>query len=70
MFMGKNQGEVQQDRQTTGVRYRLPNQDEEADETFYKQLAEVSLSPALVLLGGCRRFLDCVEDNFLAQPGK
>ena len=24
-----------------GVCYRLPNQDEEMDETFYKQLAEV-----------------------------
>lgn len=68
--MGKNQGEVQQDRHPIGVCYRLPNQDEEADEAFYKQLAEVSPSLALGFLGGCRRFLDCVKDNFLAQPGK
>lgn len=53
-----------------GVCYRPSNQDKEADEAFYKQLAEVSLSLALVLLGGCRRFMECVEDNFLAQPGK
>ncbi|KAJ7406973.1 hypothetical protein BTVI_64322 [Pitangus sulphuratus] len=32
-----------------GVCYRLPNQDEESDE--YKQLVEVSRSPALVLVG-------------------
>ncbi|PKU46094.1 mitochondrial fission process protein 1 [Limosa lapponica baueri] len=34
-----------------GVCYRPPNQDEQADEAFYKRLAEVSLSPALVLVG-------------------
>jgi len=34
-----------------GVCYRPPNQDEEADEIFYKQLAEVSQSLALVLMG-------------------
>ncbi|KAK4826009.1 hypothetical protein QYF61_003782 [Mycteria americana] len=67
-----------------GVCYRAPNQDEEADETFYKQLAEVSQSLALVLVGDfnlpdvcwkyntaerkqSRRFLECVEDNFLTQ---
>ncbi|GAB0180245.1 hypothetical protein GRJ2_000489800 [Grus japonensis] len=33
-----------------GVCYRPPNQDEEADEIFYKQLGEVSRSPALVLV--------------------
>jgi len=65
-----------------GVCYRPPNQDEETDEVFYKQLAEVSQSLALVLMGdfnlpdACwkyntaerkqsRRFLECVEDNFL-----
>ncbi|GAB0210334.1 hypothetical protein GRJ2_003499200 [Grus japonensis] len=67
-----------------GVCYRPPNQDEEADEAFYKQLAEVSQSPALVLVGDfnlpdvcwkyntaerkqSRRFLECVENNFLTQ---
>ncbi|GAB0206747.1 hypothetical protein GRJ2_003140300 [Grus japonensis] len=33
-----------------GVCYRPPNQDEEADEAFYKRLAEVSQSLALVLM--------------------
>jgi len=34
-----------------GVYYRPPNQDEEADEVFYKRLAEVSQSLALVPMG-------------------
>ncbi|KAK4806238.1 LOW QUALITY PROTEIN: hypothetical protein QYF61_013382 [Mycteria americana] len=34
-----------------GVCYRPPNQDEETDELFYKQLGEASQSPALVLVG-------------------
>ena len=34
-----------------GVCYRPPNQDEEMDKAFYKQLAEVAQSPALVLMG-------------------
>ena len=34
-----------------GVCYRPPNQDEEADEIFCKQLGEVSQSLALVLVG-------------------
>ncbi|PKU42862.1 hypothetical protein llap_6836 [Limosa lapponica baueri] len=67
-----------------GVCYRPPNQDEEADEVFYKRLAKVSQSPALVLVGDfnlmdicwkyntaesrqARRFLECMEDNFLTQ---
>ncbi|PKU42865.1 rna-directed dna polymerase from mobile element jockey-like [Limosa lapponica baueri] len=67
-----------------GVCYRPPNQDEEADEVFYKRLAEVSQLPALVLVGDfnlpdicwkyntaesrqARRFLECMEDNFLTQ---
>ncbi|PKU46217.1 hypothetical protein llap_3441 [Limosa lapponica baueri] len=67
-----------------GACYRPPNHDEEADEVFYKQLAEVSQSPALVLVGDfnlldicwkyntaesrqARRFLECMEDNFLMQ---
>ncbi|KAM9590859.1 uncharacterized protein ACIBXB_005907 [Morphnus guianensis] len=67
-----------------GVCYRLPDQVEETDETFYKRLAVVSESCALVLVGDfnfpdicwkyntaeskqSRRFLECVEDNFLTQ---
>jgi len=67
-----------------GVCFRPPNQDEEADEVFYKRLAEVSQLLALVLVGDfnlpdicwkyntaerkqSRRFLECVEDNFLTQ---
>jgi len=67
-----------------GVCYRPPSQDEEADQVFYKWLAEVSQSLALVLMGDfnlpdicwkyntaerrqSRRFLECVEDNFLTQ---
>ncbi|PKU42802.1 rna-directed dna polymerase from mobile element jockey-like [Limosa lapponica baueri] len=67
-----------------GVCYRPPNQDEQVDEAFYKWLAEVSQSPALVLAGDfnlpdicwkyytaesweTRRFLECIEDNFLTQ---
>ena len=42
-----------------GVCYRPPNQDKEADEKFYKQLGEVSLLLALVVMGdlpgGCRK---------------
>ena len=43
-----------------GVCYRLPNQDEEIDETFYEQLAEVARSSALVLVG---------DFNFLIYVG-
>jgi len=67
-----------------GVYYRPPNQDEEADEIFYKHLGEVSGLLALVLVADfnfpdvcwkynradrkqSRRFLECVEDNFLTQ---
>ena len=34
-----------------GVCYRPPNQDEEMDEAFYEQLAEIVRLPALVLTG-------------------
>ncbi|KAJ7398468.1 hypothetical protein BTVI_124379 [Pitangus sulphuratus] len=34
-----------------GVCYRPPNQDEEADEIFYKQLPDASRLPALILVG-------------------
>ncbi|KAM9590717.1 uncharacterized protein ACIBXB_005842 isoform 1-T1 [Morphnus guianensis] len=67
-----------------GVCYRPPDQVEEMDESFYKRLAVVSESCALVLVGDfnfpdvcwkyntavskqSRRFLECVEDNFLTQ---
>ncbi|KAK4828095.1 hypothetical protein QYF61_023457 [Mycteria americana] len=66
------------------VCYRPPNQNEETDKIFYKQVGEVSQSLALVLVGDfklpdvcwkyntaerkqSRRFLECVEDNFLTQ---
>lgn len=34
-----------------GVCYRSPNQDEETDKAFCKQLAEIAQSPAVVLMG-------------------
>ncbi|TRZ12815.1 hypothetical protein HGM15179_014306 [Zosterops borbonicus] len=67
-----------------GVCYRPPNQEEEVDNLFYKQLETVSGSSALVLVGDfnlpdiCwelntaekrqpRKFLECIDDNFLSQ---
>lgn len=67
-----------------GVCYSPPNQEEEVDNLFYKQLENASGSPALVLVGDfnlpdicwelntaekrhSRKFLGCVEDNFLSQ---
>ncbi|RMC12138.1 hypothetical protein DUI87_11273 [Hirundo rustica rustica] len=67
-----------------GVCYRPPNQEEEVDNLFYKQLGNVSGSSALVLVGDfnlpdicwelstaekrqSRKFLECMEDNFLSQ---
>ncbi|KAK4808575.1 hypothetical protein QYF61_009878 [Mycteria americana] len=49
-----------------------PNQDEEADEAFYKQLAGVSQSLALVLMGNFNLPDVCWKyntDNFLTQLG-
>ncbi|RMC10397.1 hypothetical protein DUI87_13201 [Hirundo rustica rustica] len=68
------------------VCYRPPNQEEEVDNLFYKQLDNVSGSSALVLVGDfnmpdicwelnteekrqSRKFLECMEDNFLLQLG-
>jgi len=51
MLTGKDEGESQQADILLGVHHRPPNQDEELDEVFYKRLAEVSQSLALVLLG-------------------
>ncbi|KAJ7409653.1 RNA-directed DNA polymerase from mobile element jockey-like protein [Willisornis vidua] len=65
-----------------GVCYRPHNQDDEGDELFYKQLADVSRLAAFVLVRDfnlpdicwelntaekrqSRRFLECIEDNFL-----
>ncbi|RMB92333.1 hypothetical protein DUI87_31207 [Hirundo rustica rustica] len=67
-----------------GVCYRPPNQEEEVDNLFYKQLKNVSGSSARVLVGDfklpdtcwelhtaerrqSRKFLECMEDNFLSQ---
>ncbi|RMC20427.1 hypothetical protein DUI87_01281 [Hirundo rustica rustica] len=67
-----------------GVCYHPPNQEEEVDNLFYKQLGNVSGSSALVLVGDfnlldicwelntaekrqSRKFLECMEDNFLSQ---
>ncbi|RMC06534.1 hypothetical protein DUI87_15971 [Hirundo rustica rustica] len=67
-----------------GVCYCPPNQEEEVDNLFYKQLGNVSGSSALVLVGDfnlpdicwelntaekrqSRKFLECMEDNFLLQ---
>ncbi|KAJ7423524.1 hypothetical protein WISP_33455 [Willisornis vidua] len=45
------------------VCYRPPNQDDEGDELFYKQLADVSKSPALVLMGDFNLLDICWELN-------
>ncbi|RMC20151.1 hypothetical protein DUI87_00997 [Hirundo rustica rustica] len=67
-----------------GVCFRPPNQEEEVDNLFYKQLENVSRSSTLVLVGDfnlpdicwelntaekrqSRKFLECMEDNFLSQ---
>jgi len=58
---------------------RPPNQEDQADEALYRQIGVASCSQALVLVGDLdicwrdktaghkqsRRFLDCVDDNFL-----
>ncbi|KAK4818426.1 hypothetical protein QYF61_012960, partial [Mycteria americana] len=81
---GRMRGKANKADILLGVCYRPPNQDEDADEAFYKQLAGVSQSLVLVLMGDfnlpdvcwkyniaerkqSRRFLECVEDNFLTQ---
>jgi len=46
-----------------GVCYRPPNQDEEVDEVFYKRLAEVSQSLALVLMGDLNLLDICWKYN-------
>ncbi|TRZ09972.1 hypothetical protein HGM15179_017134, partial [Zosterops borbonicus] len=67
-----------------GVCYCPPNQEEEVDNLFYKQLETVSGTSALVLVGDfnlpdicwelntaekrqSRKFLECMDDNFLSQ---
>lgn len=65
------------------VCYELPDQGQEVDETFFRQLEEASHSQALVLMrdlnhllsvegntGGheqYRRFPECIDDNFVIQ---
>ena len=49
--MGKDGGKACRGDILVEVCYRPPNQDEEMDEAFYEQLAEVVQSPALVLVG-------------------
>ena len=49
--MGKDGGKACRGDILVEVWYRPPNQDEEMDEAFYEQLAEVIQSPALVLVG-------------------
>jgi len=84
--MAKNQGKANKADIVVGVCYRPPNQDEETHEIFYKQLQEFSRSLALVLMVSpdvcwkyntaerkqSRRFLECVEDNFLtvSEPSR
>ncbi|CAM5085999.1 unnamed protein product [Natator depressus] len=67
-----------------GVCYRPPDQGDEVDEAFFRQLTEATRSHALILMGDfnfpdicwesntavhrqSRKFLESVEDNFLAQ---
>lgn len=49
MFLGKNWGKTNKAIIMVGVCYRPPNQDEKADEIFYRHLQEVSQSLACVL---------------------
>lgn len=49
--MGKDKGKTNKADMLVGVCYRPPNENEEKDEAFYKQLAEVTQSLALVLMG-------------------
>ena len=48
--MGKDQGRANKANILVGLCYRPPNQDEETDEAFYKQLAEVVPLSALLLM--------------------
>jgi len=52
-----------------GVCYRPPNQDEEGDEVFYKRLAEVSQSLALVLVGDFNLLDICWKHNTAERNG-
>ena len=47
----RNKGKANVVDVMVGVCHKPPNQDEEADKMFYKQLGEVSQSLALVLVG-------------------
>lgn len=54
---------IRKDKMTVRVYYRPSNQDEEAEEVFYKQLGEVSPSLVLVLVGGFNLTGICWEYN-------
>ncbi|KAJ7409043.1 mitochondrial fission process protein 1 [Willisornis vidua] len=76
-------GKVNKADNLMGVCYRPPNQDEEGDELYYKQLVDVLKLPVLVLMGDFNlldiywelntaekrqgRLLECIEDKFLLQ---
>lgn len=49
MSLGKSQGKANKADVMVGVHYSAPNQDEEVDQKFYKQL-EVSQSLDLALM--------------------
>jgi len=55
--MGKDEGKANKSDILLGVSYRSSHKDEEADDVFYKRLAEVSQSLAFVLMGDFN-FLD------------
>ena len=50
-----------------GVCYRPPNQDEETDEEFYRQLTEVAKSSAALVLVGDLNFRDISWKHNTAQ---
>ncbi len=49
--MDKHWGKANNEDILLVVCYRLPYKDEEMDEVFYEQLAEVEQLPSLVLMG-------------------
>jgi len=59
----KMRGKVNKAGILLGVCYRPPNQDEEADKVFYKRLAEVSQTLALVLMRDFNLPDICWKDN-------
>jgi len=62
-FKGKNQGKASKADTMVGACYRPPNQDEEMDEIFYKQLGEISRLLALALMGDFSLPAVCWKSN-------